>query len=215
MSEISDLAKVVYDDFFRRDVLGKLGPGLLAALPLALVAGFDKDRMTVLPSFPEWLFWVAAIPLVYSLGVALQITGELIGLLSPSPRPRQILFFRPRGNWAAVNDDFDDRVALISNASSQQLSDGAQKQRERYVVLKEASGNWSLALMVVAVYLAIYVSPTPKGAIAVCLLAALALWASHIVHARRQAIFEINTLRNSGIISQQRAQEMRGRFNHW
>ena len=212
MSEISDLAKVVYDDFFRRDVLGKLGPGILAALPLALVAGFDEDMMTSLP-FPEWLFWVAAIPLVYSLGVALQITGELIGLLSPSPRPRWILFFfRP---WAAVNVDFEDRVALISNASSQQWSDGAKKQRERFVVLKEASGNSSLALMVVAVYLAIYVSPTPKGAIAVCLIAALALWASHIVHAHRQAIFEINTLRNSGIIPQQRAQEMHDRLNHW
>lgn len=208
MSEISDIARIVYDDFFKRDLLGKVGPGSLVAVAVLEVFQINIFSLQVLKMWP-WLFWIIALPIVYVLGLGLQITGELIGLHSSSPRPRYLFFFRSSGNWKSANDDLDNRISLISNAPPDKWLPGASKQRERFVVLKEASGNMALAMIV------IFVCLVNKHSIEWTILSgivAVVLYITHVLHAKRQATFEVNTLRHSGLLTQQEADDMLSRI---
>jgi len=76
------------------------------------------------------------------------------------------------------------------------------------VVLKEACGNMGLALLIAVACMAGTQGMDQTGAVAI--LATLAL-ASHALHARRQATFEINVLENNGLLTTSEASEMRRR----
>jgi len=191
---MGDVVKVLYERFLMRDLLGKVGPGfittfsVLSALKINITA-LLPDEKTV------WLLWVAALPILFLIGLALQIIGELLGLHSASPRPRYYLcFFNTRGRWCDVNLDFDRRLSMFRNAPSGSLSPDAQAQRERFVYLKEGSGNMALAFFVALTCLRTTGVPWKDVGLLLLALLSLALFASHFMHAKRQAVFEIRTL---------------------
>lgn len=195
---MGDFTKILYEKFFIRDVLGKLGPGAIATVILLYAVADPKSAATIAKLLEGGVAFFIALPLFYMVGIALQISGERIGLHSSSPRPRYILvFFRSCGNWAKANTDLDDRLVLIQTAPPDKWTDGAKEQRERLVYLKEGSGNMALALFVAAVCL--YAWPQTS----ISLLAGIftiVLYVSHLMHAERQARFEVNVLRMSGIL---------------
>lgn len=195
---MGDFTKILYEKFFMRDVLGKLGPGVIATVVLLYAVADPMSAATIAKLLEGGVVFFIALPLFYMVGVALQISGERIGLHSASPRPRYILvFFRSCGNWAKANTDIDDRLALINTAPPDKWTDGAKEQRERLVYLKESSGNMALALCVAAVCF------YTRSQTSISLLAgifAIVLYVSHLMHAERQARFEINVLRESGIL---------------
>ena len=142
---------------------------------------------------------------MWSLGVALQILAEFIGLHSASPRPRWVLFYPTWGAWQKANSDLDERTALIGSAT---WTESARQQRERFVYLKEASGNFAAASLVAAA-LALYSGAgLLSGNVLVLLVIATSLFLSHLVHAVRQARFEIKTLTKAGTLSDAEANAM-------
>lgn len=210
MSDLSDLAKVLYDDLFKRDLLGKIGPGSLALLALALAMEVPK-LLTSLPNGLQWLVVVASVALAFVMGVALQVVGELLGLHSASPRPSRLLLFKTGGSWQRANSAFEWRLSLIRNATADQWRSGSQMQRERFVVLKEASGNMGLALLVVVGCLLARDSMEHLAVLVSVAALAFFLVVSHYRHARRQENFEINVLEQSGLVSAGDAHKMRKR----
>jgi hypothetical protein len=123
---MGDLAKILYEKFFMRDLLGKVGPGFVATF--AVLKTLDVDVTAVVPRKEAlWLLWVAALPALYIAGLALQISGERLGLHSASPKPRFLLFFSTTGNWAKANEDHDRRLVLTRNAPPDKWGDGAKE----------------------------------------------------------------------------------------
>jgi len=208
VKEISALARVLYDDFFKRDLLGKIGPGSLAAAAVLETCHLDISQFQILKDWP-WFSLVVLLPTLYVLGLGLQIAGELIGVHSASPRPRYFLYFRTKGKWRKTNDDFDKRLQLIKNLARDKWLPDASKQRERFVVLKEASGNMAIATIIV--FVCLLKSQLVWWAILSGIIAVV-LYSSHILHAKRQAIFEVNTLKDIGSLTQQEADEMLSRI---
>ena len=145
------------------------------------------------------------------VGLSLQILAELVGFHSASPRPRYVLFKLSTGNWYKANEDFDFRLTKIRKSSSEEWGDGAKEQRERFVYLKEGSGNFAVAILVVVVSLFIVQPKEHISEIIILLFLSLVMYASHIIHAKRQARFEIRTLFEAGIINENEANEMRSR----
>ena len=87
----------------------------------------------------------------------------------------------------------------------------ANLQRERFVVLKEATGNMALAASVVCGYL---LWDQPSGwwnGVVLGSILTLMFWYAHFDHARKQAHFEINVLERNGILNAAQANEMRSR----
>ncbi len=207
---MSDLTKVLYEKFFMRDLLGKVGPGFVAIVSILKVLNVDVS--TLMPGKETtWLLWVAALPIIYMVGVSLQILAELVGLHSASPKPRYVLFKLSTGDWCKANDDFDLRLTKIRNATSDKWGDGAKEQRERFVYLKEGSGNFAVASFIVILTLLFDKPKEHFSEIIILIFLSIAMYASHIIHAKRQARFEIRTLFEASLINEQEAEEIRNR----
>lgn len=177
---MNELLNVLYEKFLMRDLVGKLGPGFVTGS--ALLAYFDLDVIAVVPAdVGQWIL-VALLPAMWSLGVALQILAEFIGLHSASPRPRWVLFYPTWGSWQKVNSDLDERIALIGSAT---WTESARQQRERFVYLKEASGNFGAASLVAAALALHSGAGLLSGKFLVLLVIATGLFLSHLVHAVR------------------------------
>lgn len=207
---MGDISKVLYEKFFMRDLLGKVGPGFVAVISVLKVLNVDVS--TLMPGKETtWLLWVAALPILYMVGVSMQIIAELVGLHSASPKPRYFLFKLSTGDWCKANDDFDFRITKISNATSDKWGDGAKEQRERFVYLKEGSGNFAVASLIVVLTLLFDKPKEHYSEIIILIFLSIAMYASHIIHAKRQARFEIRTLFEADLISQKVADGMRNR----
>lgn len=204
---MGDFAKILYEKFFMRDLLGKIGPGFVATF--AVLVALDVDATTIVSEKTLWLLWVVAIPTLYIAGLSLQILGEQLGLHSASPKPRYfLLFFSTTGNWAKANEDHDKRLVLTRNAPPYKWGDGAKQQLERFIYLKEGSGNFALALLVVL--LSLFFDPTDLSTaiIIVLVIVILALFSSHVIHAKRQARFEILSLKQNELLKEDEANDM-------
>ncbi len=191
---MEELLKSLYEKFLLRDVLGKVTPGALATTASAWALGYATPPL--LTTLKDWNWYaLALIPVFYLVGVALQIIGEFLGLHSAAPYPKAILLVPTRKTWRQAYDDFSSRLSLIRRATSAQWPPAAQEQRERFVYLKEGCGNMALALLLLALARPAWMAPHAFGQQSFLLaLGALFMWLSHVIHARRQATFEIKTL---------------------
>ena len=204
---MADLAKILYEQFFRRDLLGKVGPGLLVAF--LFQDQFSELGVSIDLSASGLL---VVVPFAYALGVALQIGGEYVGLHSASPYPHRV-FRRTTGRWHDANIHFRDRLTIVRAAAKEgNWSADQESQRERFVVLKELSGNYSTALFVLLAVNLVGSDRNVPLAVFAGVLASL-LWLSHRLHALRQAQFEINSLEKIGEISKDIANSMRNTLN--
>lgn len=202
---MSDFAKVLYEKFFMRDYMGKLGPGAVVLVMVGYMLhgeGLDISRV------PTALLWVPGLPFAYLIGLGVQILSELLGLHSASPAPRYILFIETK---FSANTELDERMALIGKATDTQWTVNAKEQRERFVVLKEASGNMSMAVLI-----GLVLAWSGLGGANISVFHKVAgivivgvLYLSHRMNAIRQANYETNVLEKVGLLSGDEAGKMR------
>jgi hypothetical protein len=185
--------------------MGKLGPGVFVLAMISYMLGGEGLDTSMIPTT---LLWVAGLPFAYLIGLGVQILGELLGLHSASPAPRYILFYPTK---FSANIDFDTRMALISKATDTQWTVYSKEQRERFIVLKEASSNMSIAVLIILVLawsglwgMNINVFCKVAGIVVVGVL-----YLSHRIHANRQANFETNVLEKVGLLSKEQAAQMK------
>ena len=205
-------AKILYEQFFLRDALGKIAPGALTILAAIAVLS-PKFWGHILSLNNEefagpflFVFYVLVISICWTVGLALQVVGEIIGLHSASSRPMGIfLIFGKkckRRNLAALRYQRCRKQLIYQNLA---CNKDFKSNVERLVVLREASGNFALALLCASIFFLI----DNRCLISLALLAGgVLLLYSHYLHAAREAIFEIGTLLNGKLITERRARVM-------
>lgn len=210
---VDTFVNVFYQKFFLRDVLGKVAPGCVVCL--TLVQALDIPSADLLTAWHPagWVRSFVEIALFYLIGVTLQVTGELLGLLSASPKPHHILFL-PVGwlrqwpacrRWWQINEDYAERLMRLRGA---QLPATITEHDDYLSAIKEGTGNLSLALFVVA---AVSWWSPPDGQLGVVTALvgiAFLLWSSQLLLAKRQARFEITVLARLGILGAEEASAM-------
>lgn len=207
---MKDLVNIIYQKFITRALLGKIGPGFLATIFIIEALNINYSQINRAGSNFDWLFLIEGILLFWIVGVAIQVLAENIGLYSSRPRPKRLLFFFVPKNWEQVNKDFETRLSRISNASPDKWGEGARDQREHYIDIGEASGNFASALVIAIICLLTMDNVTNKYYIVGFLsILSITLFVSHYTHAISQANFEITTLENSGLLSKDEAESMR------
>lgn len=195
-------ARLLYQKFFLRDVVGKIAPGGIAVL--AVVQNLERLQIGGV------IFTFVALGVFFLFGLALQVVGELLGLLSASPKPHHVLL-APVGwlqrlpvfaHWWQVNEDSTERLTRLQCALPGQVSAEAMAYWEYLAALRESAGNLALALLVTAMSF-------ETGSIGVvALLLFFLLWSSHKLFAKRQARFEITILARAGLLSGEETRRM-------
>ncbi len=219
-----------------RDLLGKFAPGLIfllslqhaLAVDLTSLAGHMPDRgwrelFSAQANPWLWIFWVAAIPTCMIAGLLLQVTGEFLCIHRAAGHPWPPIAPLQRVVSSFIENakqSFDDQLrclVLLRKAQSEdRLLVGVSAQYERFVALKEGSGNFSLAL--IAATISLWYFPAPgwsEAAVFVLAAMAFALWYVHCVHAVRQATYMIATLQAAGDLDEAEAQLMKSRLPRW
>lgn len=208
-------AEILYQKFFLRDVVGKIAPGYIVCL-----AALNLGDMQMEDFFLAWqpsAFVLVLVELAgfYLMGVALQVAGELLGLLSASPKPHHVLLV-PVGwlkrwplfqQWWQINEDSADRLFRMF-CSSQQLDPKIVEQSVYLAALKEGAGNLALALFIGLI--AIWTSSGKPQLISsvLILLGTFFLWSGQLLFAKRQARFEVAALAHAGILNRGEAEAM-------
>ena len=215
---MDSLLKVLYEKFFMRDILGKVTPGFIIVLTLLYFFGFTDyiSNPNVQPKGPFlFILYIIAIPICYLFGLGLQISGEIIALHSPSPKPLSFFCVYRRKSWIKAFNEHRDRLAIINTKISEDnLRADIKAQRERFLYLKEGSGNLALALLFVSIIMIIKKPMSPiilenrLSLIIILIICSLLLEITHYLHGSRQASFEIRALRNANIISDNERDEM-------
>lgn len=195
---MSTFARILYQKFFLRDVVGKIAPGGIVVL--ALVQNLETMRTT------GFMLGLVLVAFFFLIGLALQVIGELMGLLSASPKPHHV-FLLPVGwlqrllpfftRWWQVNEDSTERQVRLYSASSSQIAPETLAHWEYLAALREGAGNLSIGLLV-----AVLLAASENGQFGVlALLGFFVLLAAHKLFAKRQARFEIIILARAGLLS--------------
>lgn len=198
-------ARIFYQKFFLRDVVGKIAPGgiVLFALMQNLEVLGEKGLTASL----------VLVAFCFLIGLVLQIIGELLGLLSASPKPHHVLLL-PVGwlqrvlplftHWWQVNEDATERFVRLHCASARQIAPAAFAYWEYLAALREGAGNLSLGLLMASLFTA-----SESGQFGVlALLSFFVLLATHKLFAKRQARFEITILARAGLLSPEETRAM-------
>lgn len=201
-----------------RDLLGKFTPGFIVVISLIYIMA---PKQLPFPLFKElaWLYWIAAFAACYSIGIGLQVVGEWLGLFWMAPLPKQVLVFYnakfpyirdlnflQSARLTAAYEDSVQRSSMIVTAKDGELPTSAREERERYVHLKEATGNLALALLVTVLTTESYT----------LLIIVAGLWVSHLVYAGRQGIHETVILEEAKLfVDTDEAVKMWGNIPIW
>jgi hypothetical protein len=181
---MGDLANVLYKQFFLRDLLGKVVPGTMVLLALYSIIPQEARNALALPDGSSWYMGLIWFAFSLVLGLGLQVVAEGLGFHSAHPRPLTICFRRYE-KGEKVRDLFRSRQAQFQKTATE----SQKEQRERYVYLKEGSGNVAFGLLFLAA-----AHLHNRQLLVTILIVALVLWYTHIVHRPRQAYYEIKVL---------------------
>lgn len=138
-----EFADALYSSYLARDFFAKVLPGaiVVSALlyPVVVARGIDWAKFENIPV----LAWLFIYGICWIVGFAIQALGEVIGILRAYP-----------------SDEKDD-VKILERGIQFHASEPPEPdrvQRERFVVVKEATGNAS-----VAAYLALLIVLIPSA----------------------------------------------------
>ncbi|MBI3247157.1 MAG: hypothetical protein HYZ50_11700 [Deltaproteobacteria bacterium] len=202
-------ARILYQKFFLRDVVGKVAPGgiVVAALLLSLDLGVVDLLST--PKVVRGLVAPVAFACCFLAGVGLQVAGELLGLLSASPKPHHVLFLPvgwlrrlpPCAHWWQLNEDSAERLVRIRCAAPGDVGTEAMAHWEYLSALREGTGNLALALLVLVGRCVTAPEAAPAEVVVALLFSAWLLWSTQALFAKRQARFEIALLARAGLLN--------------
>ena len=156
MSDVSRFFELLYTQLLLRDLVAKVFPGCLVSLAVIfLVQGRPPDLPFYLRElnvhYPIWIVALFAYIWTFMVAILCQFVGMSVGLIRIHPWPPGDRF----ANWFAASDvQRSLRIARKFLSATRDL-DTARLQRERFVVLKEATGNLGTALLLIAIILAI------------------------------------------------------------
>jgi hypothetical protein len=137
-----EFANILYKNFFLRDLLGKIVPGAIAFLALYSIIPKDAVSIVSIPHTFDWLLGLVLFVSFMLFGTCVQTIGELLGLHSAHPRP--LVAFLRNEKGVTARDLFRGRMARFAK----EANDTEKEQRERYIYLKEGTGNFALALLI-------------------------------------------------------------------
>jgi len=173
MSETGSIVDRLYTSYLLRDFVAKVVPGFLILVALLLSLGHQPPLP---PSIFDISFWGGSFStgLSFLVGFLVQAIGELLG-------------------WTRIYADGSSRNKDARRAAIKRMIEVARsrepaiaQQRERYVVLKEMSGNFSLAIVIGIVLLVSARLPSPVPGLVRFVLISLSL-ASFLWYNRMQA----------------------------
>jgi len=156
MNQLTNVFDAFYSRFLLRDLCGKILPGSILLFSIAAIRFSYSQISQFLTSMP-WELWIAGAASGWVAGCAVQALGEWSGLLWPFPG-QPVRWAQQRHNiivrgFAGVPSLFlrSNRMRLNTGyinvrSFGMVASPGEQKLLERFVVIKEACGNTSLAL---------------------------------------------------------------------
>ena len=183
MAEINanDVADALYSSYLARDFFAKVIPGAIVILalisPIYTSSEFDWARVEHIPT----LAWLFAYGICWIAGFAVQALGEATGAVQAFPADETEEQGRERG--------------VAFNAS--QLTQRDKSQDERFVVIKEATGNVAVAICL-AIVVASAVLGFPEWRLYLYVIVAMsgvvALYWFQLVHRRRQREHELKVL---------------------
>lgn len=146
MKELGGLVDALYSRFMLRDVFGKVVPGAIAILAYALGGGEPRDILKFLSDVPlvAWLFLYG---LAWLAGFAVQQIPELL-------------------RRSHIHDrEMYDREGLVflkhmRSVRHTMSEDHDHQQLERFIVIKEATGNACWAVGIVPILLLLGAHPS-------------------------------------------------------
>ncbi len=204
---MNTFARILYQQFFLRDVVGKVAPGGIVIAALLWSLDLSVADLLSAPKAGRGLVAPVGFACCFLAGVGLQVAGELLGLLSASPKPHHVLLLPvgwlrrlpPCAQWWQINEDSAERLVRIRCARPDEISTEGLAHWEYLSALREGTGNLALALLaVVGSCLTVFAS---MPALVTLLFCAWLFWAAQSLFAKRQARFEITLLARAELLS--------------
>jgi hypothetical protein len=140
MSDLKDLFESFYSKFVLRDFFGKVIPGLVLLLATAVAVSAPYPVASYVQSM-GLISAIAILGLSWLAGFTAQSVGEAVGLIRYYPRRNEL------------GKTLTDRDAYKIRIESDRLAPDQRHQLERLVVIKEATGNGHVALLLAALIL--------------------------------------------------------------
>ena len=142
MEEISKFFDTLYSHFVIRDIAAKVLPGLLALFSIVKIFRPDISYTSgLLVDIPDVFKAVVLYGVGFVSGVLLQYVGMKSGLTITHVWPKT------EANTSEFNS-VDRAISFLVEVDSKHP---LARKRERMIVLKEMTGNYALALIVLAV----------------------------------------------------------------
>ncbi len=145
------------------------------------------------PSF-SFVIWFIFIGVSYIVGHAGQTALEVLGLLSAHPYPKWRLGkVHEKGKMA--REKFANRLTALKG---DKIPKGQLDQRERYIIIKDMTGNLILPCFVIGITVLLFKSWVW------CLFFLLTsgvMWVSHAAHRRRQYELEVRILKGQNSLN--------------
>jgi hypothetical protein len=184
-ASLKDLIDRMYSSFLVRDFFAKVLPGgfLLGAILLAFPELQVKQEFFLELPFLGWLLLYGAC---FVLGFLVQALGERVGWVRA---------------FSADETEEAFRVRMVE-FKSLTIPVATQIQRERYVVVKELTGNASFSLLLGVVVVTSSIVPLryrPWLFLCFAFTAIYSLWWFQNVHQRRQRDFEKKAIATHGV----------------
>ena len=144
MEDLAALFDAFYTRFVLRDLLAKITPG--AIVLVAIFTIFIWQPENVAHYLAGLTFWAWTILLAFSwiTGMTIQSIGEFLGMIRYYPKKDKKDNELDRKEWYKLRVEF-----------SKWATPDEERVDERFIVIKEACGNGSIALLVVSILLAV------------------------------------------------------------
>lgn len=184
----------LYEKFILRDVLSFITPGAILVITVNSALNITDNAMdirnhmlhTLMSSIPSVLTIIIIYGVLFVVGFTLQTLGEVVGI---------IRFHDYRNDAGSIdNGEFYRVKGKFMGPGMKE----AARQRERFVVLKQLSGNNAMAILLSAVALLVKLVPSDNDNEVTSLLLVVVgllvvsgiLFKAHWIHSQRQRDWE-------------------------
>jgi hypothetical protein len=143
MGELDNIFGNLYRQFILRDLFAKIAPGSIVLFSTFLILSSSlQESLGTISGFRFWQLLIV-FAIAWIIGFILQHGGIVVGLLKD-----QTYSYRKKNQIERIEEHFFKKANITIDAGMEY-----NRVLERIVVIKEACGNWSIALGYSAVIL--------------------------------------------------------------
>jgi hypothetical protein len=135
---LSSILDKIYEKFLLRDIFAKIVPGLILIVTVFYVVTGDIAKIEKLTQL-SWISWIILIGFEWIVAFGIQSIGEALKLI----------------RYYTDNYDSDERWYIDYNKFLSKATPAEKSNCERFVVIKEATGNLSLSIFISTVLILI------------------------------------------------------------